>query len=269
VQGTRSVDEYFQEMEMCLLHTEIIEDEESTMARFLVGLNKPFADKVDMTKYTNLTELVHFATRAEWQLAESYRTPISFSAHNSSTPWRHSQRRESGLHTPSSHAASRPVSTSANQFNAKGKAVSSNQSNSSAAASSRKISKIDCFKCGGHGHKQAECPNRCAIVALADGSYDSQSESEDEHNILALSNENLQTCEYQDEDGEYERGLNCLAIQSIPHVASDDIPQAIIPPNPKEITSANFDDLLADINYLEAPISSNMVVHLGLLQVTL
>jgi hypothetical protein len=179
-----------------------------------------------------------------------------FSAHYSSTPWRHTQQRESGMHTPSSRAASCPVSTSAKQFDAKGKTVSSNQSNSFAAASSRKTSKVECFKCGGHGHKQAKCPNRRAIIALADGSYESQSESEDEHNILALSNENLQTCEYQAEDGEYELGLNCLAIQSIPHVALDDIPQAVIPPNPEEITIVDFDDLLADINYLEAPISS-------------
>ena len=92
VQGTRNVGEYFQEMEMCLLCMGIIEDEESTMARFLVGLNKPIADKVDMTNYTNLTELVHFAKRVERQLAESYKNHVSFSAHNSSLPWRHSQQ---------------------------------------------------------------------------------------------------------------------------------------------------------------------------------
>ena len=63
VQGTRSIDEYFQDLEMCLLRTGITEDEESTMARFLVGLNKPIADKVDMTNYTNLTELVHFVKK--------------------------------------------------------------------------------------------------------------------------------------------------------------------------------------------------------------
>jgi hypothetical protein len=57
-------------MEMCLLRTGITEDEESTMAWFLVDLNKPIADKVDMTTYTNLTELIHFATRAERRLAE-------------------------------------------------------------------------------------------------------------------------------------------------------------------------------------------------------
>jgi len=161
------------------------------------------------------------------------------------------------VHTPSSRASSRSVSTSAKQFDSKGKAVSSNQSNSSAAAAPRKTSKIECFKCGGHGHKQAECPNRRAIIALADGSYDSQSEEEDEHNILALADENIETCEYQAEDGEYELGLNCLAIQSIPHVAQGDIPQAIIPLNPEVITSVDFDDLVADINNLEAPILSH------------
>ena len=40
IQGDRTVDEYYQEMEMCLLRTMINEDEESKMARFLVGLNK-------------------------------------------------------------------------------------------------------------------------------------------------------------------------------------------------------------------------------------
>jgi hypothetical protein len=65
VEGNRSVDVYYQDMEMCLLRIGIQKDEESLMARFLVGLNKPIAEKVDMTNYTNLIELVHFAKRAE------------------------------------------------------------------------------------------------------------------------------------------------------------------------------------------------------------
>ena len=107
---------------MCLLHTGITEDEESTMARFLVGLNKPIADKVDMTTYTNIIELVHFAKRAERQFAESYKNRVSFSAHNSSTPWHHSQQQGLGVHTPSSCATFHSVLTSAKQFDSKGKA---------------------------------------------------------------------------------------------------------------------------------------------------
>ena len=78
MQGSHSVDEYFQEMEMCLLHTGITEDEESTMAWFLVGLNKPITDKVDMTNYTNLTELVHFAKGQKGSLLNIIRTMFHF-----------------------------------------------------------------------------------------------------------------------------------------------------------------------------------------------
>jgi hypothetical protein len=126
VQGTHNVDEYFQELEMCLLCTGITEDEESTMARFLVGLNKPIADKVDMINYTRLTELIHFAKRAERQIATSY---------NYNASWCHSQQQgdvmpqfqQQGAATPksSSHSANRSIPTSLKQLDAKDKAVSS------------------------------------------------------------------------------------------------------------------------------------------------
>jgi hypothetical protein len=128
VQGDQSVDEYFQEMEMCFLRTAITEDEESTMARFLVGLNKPIANKVDMTSYTNLMELVHFAKRAERQLTDSYnKSCVSFSTNNSNTPWRNQQQQGSGSRTPSSRAPFTPhsVSTPTKQTEVKGKAVGS------------------------------------------------------------------------------------------------------------------------------------------------
>ena len=78
VQGTRSVDGHFQELEMCLLRIGITEDEESTMAQFLVGLNKSITNKVDLTNYTCLTELVHFTKRAERQIATSYKYNASW-----------------------------------------------------------------------------------------------------------------------------------------------------------------------------------------------
>jgi hypothetical protein len=76
---------------MCLLCTGILDDEESLMAHFLVGLNKPIAEKVDMTDYTNLTELVHFAMSAERHLADSSKTRVTFSARNNSNQWRHTE----------------------------------------------------------------------------------------------------------------------------------------------------------------------------------
>ncbi|XP_066347609.1 uncharacterized protein [Miscanthus floridulus] len=246
VQGTRTVDEYFQELEMCVLRIGITEDEESTLARFLVGLNKPIANKVDMTTYTCLTELVHFAKRVERQIATSYKYNAS---------WHHSQQQgdvtpqfqQQGAATPksSSRGANRYLPTSSKQLDVKGKAMSSSQPTSSTTATQCKTSEIECFKCGGHGHKQAECPNRRTIIALADGSYDSQSEEEDEFNNV-FADLNLDTCEYSAEDGTFELGLNCLAIQPIPTFAHNDLLQDVVSPSFDEITSDDFDELLAD-----------------------
>jgi hypothetical protein len=258
VQGDRSVDEYFQEMEMCLLHIGIIEDEGSTMARFLVGINKPIANKVDMTSYTNLIELVHFAKRAERQLADSYnKRRVSFSTNNSNTPWRNQQQQGSGSRTPSSRAPFTPhsVSTPTKQTEVKGKAVGSSQSSPSIAPTKKKTSKIECFKCGGHGHKQAECPNRRVILTLADGSYYSQCEEEDGNHDTFLHEDNLETFEYEAEDGECELGLNCLALKPIHYVGEQHMMQPIVSRLTKEITCADFDDLLADFDDLDTHIS--------------
>jgi hypothetical protein len=39
-QDSKSVDEYFKEMEIAMIRTNVIEDRESTMARFINGLNR-------------------------------------------------------------------------------------------------------------------------------------------------------------------------------------------------------------------------------------
>jgi hypothetical protein len=102
VQGNRSVDEYYQDMEMCLQRTGIQEDEESLMARFLDRLNKSIANKVDTTNYNNITELDHFAKRVERHIVEGSKNHVTFSAGNSSTQWRHIEQQGPGSHTSSS-----------------------------------------------------------------------------------------------------------------------------------------------------------------------
>jgi hypothetical protein len=50
-QGKKLVDEYFMEMELLLVRTGIREDLESTMARFLGGLNEEISGFVEMFPY--------------------------------------------------------------------------------------------------------------------------------------------------------------------------------------------------------------------------
>jgi hypothetical protein len=63
-QGKKPVDEYFKEMEL-LVRTGIREDPESTMARYLGGLNEEISGFVEMFPYRTLQDLVDQAMRTE------------------------------------------------------------------------------------------------------------------------------------------------------------------------------------------------------------
>jgi hypothetical protein len=67
-QGTKSVEEYFKEMELTMMRLKLEEKEEQTMARFFKGLNFPIKRIVEFLPYSTLWDLVHKATRAECQL---------------------------------------------------------------------------------------------------------------------------------------------------------------------------------------------------------
>lgn len=53
-QGTRSVEEYFKEMEAMMIRANIEEDHEATMARFLAGLNWEIHNAVELQHYVEL-----------------------------------------------------------------------------------------------------------------------------------------------------------------------------------------------------------------------
>jgi predicted enzyme involved in methoxymalonyl-ACP biosynthesis len=64
-QGTKSVEEYYQELQMSMLRCNLDEDEEPAMARFLGGLNREIQDILAYKEYTNVTCLFHLACKAE------------------------------------------------------------------------------------------------------------------------------------------------------------------------------------------------------------
>ncbi|KAF5470845.1 hypothetical protein F2P56_011333, partial [Juglans regia] len=63
IQGSKSVDEYYKEMEVAMIRANVEEDREATMARFLHGLNREIADIVEMQHYVELTDMVHQAIK--------------------------------------------------------------------------------------------------------------------------------------------------------------------------------------------------------------
>src|SRR3954468_5116687 len=67
-QGTKSVEDYYKEMEIIMMRAHIDEDEHHTIARFLNGLNYPIKNIVEFQPYTTIVQLVHQATKAERQV---------------------------------------------------------------------------------------------------------------------------------------------------------------------------------------------------------
>jgi len=67
-QGSMSVEEYRQQMELLLLRAGLREEERTSIARFLSRLNMEVRDKVELLSYKDLDELVQLCIRVEQQL---------------------------------------------------------------------------------------------------------------------------------------------------------------------------------------------------------
>ena len=72
-QGTKSVEEYYKEMETAMIRANVTKDDEQTMACFLNGLNHPIKKIADFQPYSNLIELVHQATKAKRQVQDDFK----------------------------------------------------------------------------------------------------------------------------------------------------------------------------------------------------
>jgi hypothetical protein len=87
-QGSRSVEDYYKEMEIAMICANVEEDQEATMARFLLGLNREIHDKVEMQHYVELEDMVHMAIKVEQQLKKGGGTRAGHTS--SSSSWKSS-----------------------------------------------------------------------------------------------------------------------------------------------------------------------------------
>ena len=65
-QGYRSVDDDHKEMEIAMIRANVVEDTETTMVRFLNGLNRDITNVVELQHYVKLENMVHMAIKVEW-----------------------------------------------------------------------------------------------------------------------------------------------------------------------------------------------------------
>ena len=151
-QGTKTVEEYYQEMEVAMIRANVKEDDEQTMARFMNGLNYPIKRIADFQPYSNLLELVHQATKAERQVQDDFK----YAKYSSKTYDSYSQA-PATLATPTSTRASpstgdKSSSKKATPSSTRPPASTYKSKTPSPAAPPNdtvKTSSFKCFTCGG------------------------------------------------------------------------------------------------------------------------
>jgi hypothetical protein len=178
-QGTKTVEEYYKEMELNLMRANVHESAEQTMARFLNGLSVPIKRIADFQPYSNLVELVHNATKAERQVMEDnkYEKLKAFYASKGSTSTQAPNAR-----APYNNASKAPMKAS----NAPPRQYNNAKPTAPTSTTQDENSKgIVCFKCGGKGHKSFECINTRVMFTHDNGDVESMSEGEYEALVKA------------------------------------------------------------------------------------
>ena len=182
-QGTKSVEEYYKEMEISMIRANVTKDDEKNMARFLNGLNYPIKKIADFQPYSNLIELVHQATKAEQQVQDDFKY-AKYSSKNYGFP------NTQASTTPKTSTSTKPSTSNGDKSSYKKTSTTSSRpptaSNFKPRASSSstptnetiKTSSFKCFTCSGRGHKSFECTNKRTMIFNDDGTYDSTSEGE-------------------------------------------------------------------------------------------
>ncbi|XP_024010672.1 uncharacterized protein LOC112086127 [Eutrema salsugineum] len=171
-QGSRSVEEYFEEFEKLMNSLELEESEEALMAQFVDGLQERIARKVERVKYSGLHELLHLSVQVEQQIKR--KSSLSNRGLNNQ-PWQASTSK------PLDKGKAIEIES---RF--KGKSTEPPRPNKPEQGKFQNTSQartrdIVCFKFQGRGHYQRDCPNQRVIVVTPSG-YESQDEAEMEVN---------------------------------------------------------------------------------------
>jgi len=166
-QGSRSVKEYFQEMELLMLRACISEDREATMARFLGGLNREIQDNVEMQHYVELEEMLHKAILVEQQIKR-----------------KHHSRGSYGTSKYQQVKDEKPAYQKENKSQQKeetkpGSIFTKDKDKGKAEATSSRTRDVKCFKCQGRGHYANECTNKRVMILLENGEFESEDEKLD------------------------------------------------------------------------------------------
>ena len=109
-QGSMIAEETYNAMQVAMVRANVMEDEETTMARYLRVLNYSLSTDVDMFSYSTMTQLLHLAMKVERKNKNRYQGTNMDNRWRSSTsgqpamPDAQSKEARIATSTPGAHA---------------------------------------------------------------------------------------------------------------------------------------------------------------------
>jgi hypothetical protein len=203
--GARTVEEYYQELQIGMLRCNLEEREDAATARFFTGLNHEIQDILEYKDYTNVTCLFHFACKVEREVQghhASAKTNFSVGRTNS---WQRNNGRTT-LPSPSpsrvapstSNNSSKPRAAATNSATRVPSATKSTPPPTESAASSSRVRDIQCHRCKGFGHVMRDCSSKRVLVVRDDGEYSSVSDF-DEDTLALLADDHVGNDDHPEE----------------------------------------------------------------------
>ncbi|XP_019056382.1 PREDICTED: uncharacterized protein LOC109116067 [Tarenaya hassleriana] len=174
LQGSRSVEDYFEEFEYLRNRLELDESEEVVMAQFVNGLQERISRKVERLVYDELQELLHMAIQIEQQINKK-QTRVNQARMTAPNPTTH-RTEYKGVSTD----VNRP---SLNEIHVKykGKFVATYKEDAKVSKSNTtnlRTREIVCYKCRGRENYAKDCPNNRVMILTDVGEYESMDEDE-------------------------------------------------------------------------------------------
>jgi hypothetical protein len=201
-QGARSVEEYYQELQIGILRCNLEEREDAAVARFFTSLNHKIQDILEHNKdYANITHFFHFACKAKREVQgrhASAKTHVSAKTNFSvgrTNSWQCNNGRTapprpspSRVAPSSSNNSSKPQVATINSATRAPSATKSTPPPAESAASSSRTRDIQCHCCKGFGHVMCDCSSKRVLVVRDDGEYSPASDF-DEDTLALLAND--------------------------------------------------------------------------------
>jgi hypothetical protein len=155
-QGAKSVEEYYQELQIGMLCCNLEEREDASMARFVAGLNHEIQEILEYKDYANITRLFHFACKAEREVQGRHASAkTNFSAGRTNSWQRNNGCRAPPSPSPSwvapstSSKNSKPRNSTTNSVTRAPSATKSTPLPTESAASSSRARDIQCHRSKG------------------------------------------------------------------------------------------------------------------------